>query len=180
MAMAKQIIILLAMLFTAGCGTSFHHKYFAYKYQPGDVIPADKIIIVGRIIQTSNYREPKRGVLKLGKVLIRFRVGETFKLVVPRLDAKITKLTSLAKITWTQGNPPKAVCEGAGLDLEEIKGEMVEVGTLVIEEHREKSWGGTVSEWSWQISTEEGSMWWTEGGNCWKPFRLGFPWVGTM
>ena len=156
-----------------------YKNYLAYKYEPGDVIPAAKIIIVGSIIQTSNYREPKRGEFKLGKVWFEFTVGETFKLVVPRVNAKITKLTSLAKITWTQGNPPKADCSGAGLNLEEIKGEMVEVGTLVIKEYREKSWGGTVSEWSWQISTEEGSMWWTAFGACREISPWGFPWAGT-
>jgi len=69
MAMAKQIIILLAMLFTAGCGTSFHHKYFAYKYQPGDVIPADKVVIIGQINHYSSFRDVENGVLTLGEAL---------------------------------------------------------------------------------------------------------------
>ena len=79
MTMAKQIVILIAILSIAGCGTAIHQKYFAYKYQPGAVIPADKIIIVGSIILTSNFRKPKAGRLKLGKVIFDFTVGETFK-----------------------------------------------------------------------------------------------------
>ena len=138
MAMAKQIIILLAMLFIAGCAIR------ATKYEPGMVIPADKVVIIGKVDHTSNFRDVKLGALTLDRTTINYKVGETFKLIVPRVDAMVERISA-------PGATGK--CTGFGLNLAYVTGEMVEVGTLIIQEHREVSWLGD-KHFSWWIGAE--------------------------
>ena len=168
MKMAKQIIILLAMLSTVGCASLESSKISpAVIYQPGHVIPTDKVVIIGQINHNSSFRDVERGVLQLGDVLIRYKVGETFKVVVPRVDSTVTHL-SYKDALHLSGI---ADCAGTGLDLERFKGEMVEVGTLVIQEDHQFL-GYFSFDYRWQFSVEDGSMWWTTGGVCWNT-----PWL---
>ena len=142
MAMAKKIIILLAMLFIAGCAIP------ATKYEPGMVIPADKVVIIGKVDHTSNFRDVKLGVLTLDRTEINYKVGETFKLIVPRVDDMVERI-------WSLGSGATNVkCTGFGLNLAYVTGEMVEVGTLIIQEHRELGWVGSSNRFSWWIWAE--------------------------
>ncbi len=144
MAMAKKIIILLAMLFIAGCAIP------ATKYEPGMVIPADKVVIIGKVDHTSNFRDVKDGVLTLDRTEINYKVGETFKLIVPRVDAMVEDIIAPGAIIFGK-------CTGFGLNLAYVTGEMVEVGTLIIQEHRDLSWNWTApwrEHFSWWIGVE--------------------------
>ncbi len=101
---------------------------------------------------------------------VRYKNDERFEVIVPRVDAKLTTMSI---------HPLELVCTGIELKLPK-EGQIVDIGTLIIEETRETRGFWLSPEMLWWVGNDNGSSWDTEAADCRKQVNWGFPWVGTM